>query len=59
MFVFKLDFVNDKQEKCRIVFASMEEQHGSDVRSIRRKVVDSLLPDVSQWINTLFFVNYL
>ncbi|CAF1511634.1 unnamed protein product [Adineta steineri] len=40
-----LDFVNDKQEKCRIVFGSKEEQHGSDVRRIRRKVIDSSLPD--------------
>ncbi|UJR31949.1 hypothetical protein I4U23_019422 [Adineta vaga] len=41
----QLDFVNDKQERCRIIFSSMEEHHGSDVRAIRRKVVDSLLPD--------------
>jgi hypothetical protein len=47
-FLFKLDFVNDKQERCRIIFALMEEQHGSDVRGIRRKIVDSSLPDVSQ-----------
>ncbi|CAF3934972.1 unnamed protein product [Rotaria magnacalcarata] len=39
------DFVNDKQERCRIVFSNMEEFHGTDVRRIRRKVVDSLLPD--------------
>ncbi|CAF4280203.1 unnamed protein product, partial [Adineta steineri] len=30
---------------CRIVFGSKEEQHGSDVRRIRRKVIDSSLPD--------------
>ncbi|CAF0879399.1 unnamed protein product [Adineta ricciae] len=40
-----LDFSNDKQERCRIVFNLMQEHHGSDVRTIRRKVVDSLLPD--------------
>ncbi|CAM4964904.1 unnamed protein product [Rotaria socialis] len=39
------DFVNDKQERCRIVFSKLEESHGTDVRRIRRKVVDSLLPD--------------
>ncbi|CAF0928899.1 unnamed protein product [Adineta ricciae] len=40
-----LDFSNDKQERCRIVFNRMQEHHGSDVRTVRRKVVDSLLPD--------------
>jgi len=47
-FLFKMDFVNDKQERCRVVFNLMEEQHGTDVRRIRRKVVDSSFPDVSR-----------
>jgi hypothetical protein len=46
-FIFQIDFVDDKQERCRIVFNLLEEQHGTDTRKIRRKVVDSLLPDVS------------
>ena len=50
MFLLKVEFVNDKQEKCRVVLDqhAMEEHHGTDARRIRRKVVDSLLPDVRQ-----------
>jgi hypothetical protein len=43
-----MDFVNDKQERCRVIFNLMEEQHGTDTRRIRRKVVDSSLPEVNQ-----------
>lgn len=42
-----MDFINDKQETCRIDFKTMEEHHGTDIRRIRRKVVDSSLPDVN------------
>ena len=47
-FLFKVEFTNDKQEKCRVVFDQMEE-HTWDryTRRVRRKVVDSSLPDVS------------
>jgi hypothetical protein len=44
-----VDFTNDKQEKCRIVLSAMEEHHEADVRRVRRKVVDSTLPDVSRF----------
>jgi hypothetical protein len=43
-----VEFLNDKQEKRQIFFKQMEDHCGDDVRRIRRKVVDSLLPDVSQ-----------
>lgn len=42
-----MDFQNDREEKCRLVFSTMEEQHETDTRRVRRKVVDSILPDVS------------
>ncbi|CAF3645504.1 unnamed protein product [Rotaria sordida] len=40
-----IDFVNDKQEKYQVVLSKMEEHHETNIRHIRRKVVDSLLPD--------------
>ncbi|CAF4224636.1 unnamed protein product [Rotaria socialis] len=40
-----LDFQNDADEKCRIVFSSMEQHHGSIIRRVRRKNVDSTLPE--------------
>ncbi|CAF3089011.1 unnamed protein product [Rotaria sp. Silwood2] len=45
LFLLKVDFVNDKQEKCRVVFSNMQEHYETNIRRIRRKVVDSLLPD--------------
>jgi hypothetical protein len=43
-----VEFTNDKQEKYRVVFDQMEEHSGTDIRRrVRRKVVDSSLPDVS------------
>ncbi len=56
-FFLKIDFVNDKQEQCRIVFKSMEEQHGTDTRRIRRKQVDASLPDVNQSNDLQFLLN--
>ena len=44
-----MEFTNEKQEKCRVVFDSMEEYRGTDLRrGVRRTVVDSSLPDVSR-----------
>ncbi|CAF4714682.1 unnamed protein product, partial [Rotaria sp. Silwood1] len=40
-----VDFINDKQEKYQVVISKMEEHHETNIRRIRRKVVDSLLPD--------------
>ncbi|CAF3865378.1 unnamed protein product [Rotaria magnacalcarata] len=41
-----LDFQNDTDEKCRIVFSSMEQHRGSIIRRVRRKNVDSILPEM-------------
>lgn len=46
-FYFKIDFIDDKQERCRIDFNSMRELHGSDERRVRRVEADSSLPDVN------------
>ncbi|CAF3561359.1 unnamed protein product [Rotaria sp. Silwood1] len=40
-----VDFQNDQEEKCRIVFSVMQEHHETNIRRVRRKPVDSTLPD--------------
>ncbi|UJR14781.1 hypothetical protein I4U23_001769 [Adineta vaga] len=42
----EIEIYNDKDEKCRIVFATMLE-HGLQIRRVRRKPVNSILP--STW----------
>ncbi|CAF1381804.1 unnamed protein product [Adineta steineri] len=42
-----VDFTNDKEEKCRIIFATEEEHHGLNTRRIRRNLLNSTLP--STW----------
>jgi hypothetical protein len=38
--------MNEKSERCRIIFSSMEEQYQQRKRKVYRKRIDSSLPNV-------------
>ncbi len=44
--IFQVDIMNEKSERCRLIFSSMEEQYQQRKRTISRKRIDSSLPNV-------------
>jgi hypothetical protein len=44
--IFQVEIMNEKSERCRLIFSSMEEQYQQRKRRISRKRIDSSLPNV-------------
>ena len=55
--VLKVEFLNEKSERCRIIFSSMHEEYQMRKRNVFRKHIDSSLPSVR--IFPLFLNFYL
>ncbi|CAF3324526.1 unnamed protein product [Rotaria sp. Silwood2] len=43
-----IEFLNEKSERCRVVFSSMEEHYGTRKRKVCRQRIDSSLPNVEK-----------
>ncbi len=43
---FQVDFINEKSERCRVIFKNMEEEYQQRKRKVGRKRIDSILPNV-------------
>ncbi len=53
--LIKVEFTNEKSERCRVNFSTMEEQYQKRKRKIDRKRIDSSLPNVRK----IYFYRFL
>lgn len=55
---FQVEFVNEKDEQCRIDFSTMRETIGSISRRVHRTTEDSTLPPVSSQTYPSFYSHH-
>ncbi len=57
--VIKIEFTNEKSERCRVNFSTMEEQYQKRKRKIDRKRIDSSLPNVRKSLSIIFYTYFV
>lgn len=53
--IHKVEFVNEKSERCRLTFSSMQEECQKRKRKVRRVKIDSALPNVRKVFILIYY----
>lgn len=51
--------MNEGSKRFRIIFSNMEEQYQQQKRAVRRKRIDSSLPNVRKYYFSLYIILFL